>query len=122
MNKRLCSMGEWQTACKGSCGYKYPYGDEFEGSACNGFGANPEGADFWETGKRARCSTPSWVYDLVGNAREWTSTQVEDGVYAIVGGSPKDEARSILSCAGEDFKSDAPENPPSFVGFRCCAD
>ena len=120
--KRLCTLGEWQSACKSSCGFKYPYGDDFDGAACNGVGANPEGATFWETGRREKCSSPDWVYDLVGNAREWTSTQTELDIYAIVGGSPMDQARSILSCAGEDIKTEGPGNAPDFVGFRCCAD
>ena len=122
VGKRLCTLDEWQAACESSCGFEYPYGDDFDRSACNGHGANPEGADFWETGRRDRCGSADWVFDLVGNAREWTSTVVEEGTYAIVGGSPRDQARSILSCAGEDIKSEGPENAPVFVGFRCCAD
>ena len=121
VGKRLCTMAEWQAACRSSCGFDYPYGDDFDGNACNGVGANPEGATLWETGRRAQCSTPDWVYDLVGNVREWTDTETEPGVYAIVGGSPRDQARSVLSCKGEDIKTEGADNAPQFVGFRCCS-
>lgn len=123
VGKRLCTLDEWRDACRSACGFTYPYGDEFDGQGCNGFGANSDGADFWETGRKAKCTTPDWVYDLVGNAREWTATEAPDGpgTYLVVGGSPLDQARSILSCSGDDAKAEAPDNAPRYIGFRCCA-
>jgi len=33
--KRLCRLEEWQMACRGQTGRKFPYGDQYQAEACN---------------------------------------------------------------------------------------
>src|SRR5688500_6438342 len=42
--KRLCTDTEWMTACRGSAGTKYPYGRDYDPTACNERASSP----FWK--------------------------------------------------------------------------
>ncbi|MBN1654820.1 MAG: SUMF1/EgtB/PvdO family nonheme iron enzyme [Deltaproteobacteria bacterium] len=134
--KRLCTEEEWQTACEGAEKNSYPYGDTFDGDACNGKEYDPDctgdnddevlptGTAYGCPSKPAtsKCVTPSGVYDLSGNVREWTGEQVSSDplTYRIRGGS-KDNVKVGLTCqfefqlADHDFFLDN-------LGFRCCRD
>ena len=101
-NKRLCSLGEWQRACRGKRGRLYPYGGSGRAGACNSgkkhlltelFGPNPGAWKYDEsfnapelletpgylakTGEYAECASEDGVMDLVGNLHEWVSDAVD---------------------------------------------
>ena len=106
VDKRLCSMREWQTACEGSQRTNYPYGSHWEPKRCNmdkqhllslRFGWDPHRwhyADFNDpsldqepgflakSGELAECASDSGVYDLVGNLHEWVSDHVDAALVA----------------------------------------
>ncbi len=98
--KRLCKAREWQAACKGSAGYKYPYGrDEVKGRCNNGklhlpsqfFGPlvtrygeqhlndprlNLQPGFLAKTGEYAECTSDQGTFDMVGNLHEWVADDV----------------------------------------------
>jgi formylglycine-generating enzyme required for sulfatase activity len=98
--KRLCAAREWQRACKGPNGFKYPYGkDEIRGRCNTGkvhlpallFGVQPGGyrephlndprlnekpGFLSRTGEHADCVSDYGVYDMVGNLHEWVADDV----------------------------------------------
>ncbi|AUX49101.1 uncharacterized protein SOCE26_106460 [Sorangium cellulosum] len=140
--KRLCSVEEFVTACRGEDDTLYPYGDTYEEGACNVFrSAHPAallhgnasighldprlnraraGREplLRETGASPRCRS-RWgsdaVYDLVGNLDEWVDEP--DGAFA--GGF---YARSTR--AGCEALVTA--HPRTYLdystGVRCCQD
>ncbi|KYF96980.1 hypothetical protein BE20_40295 [Sorangium cellulosum] len=140
--KRLCSVDEFVTACRGEDDTLYPYGDTFEEGACNVFRpAHPAALLHGnasmghldprlnrvrsarepllrETGGSPRCRS-RWgsdaVYDLVGNLDEW----VNEPGGAFAGGF---YARSTR--AGCEALITA--HPRSYLdystGVRCCQD
>ncbi|WP_437647171.1 hypothetical protein [Sorangium sp. So ce362] len=140
--KRLCSVEEFVTACRGEDDTLYPYGDTFEEGACNVFRpAHPASLLHGnasighldprlnrvrsarepllrETGGSPRCRS-RWgsdaVYDLVGNLDEW----VDEPGGAFAGGF---YARSTRSGCEALITA----HPRSYLdystGVRCCQD
>lgn len=99
--KRLCTLAEWQRACRGARNTTYPYGGVAEPGRCNvekphlitiRFGWDPRRwryTDFNDpsldltpgfltrSGEPAGCVTDTGVHDLVGNVHEWVSDTVD---------------------------------------------
>lgn len=101
--KRLCTLGEWQRACRGSKRQRYPYGLRLEPGRCNSgkphlmrqlFG---EDARRWKydehfnspilsiapgylahAGTYADCVSEDGAFDLVGNLHEWVAGMVDE--------------------------------------------
>ncbi|HOU54237.1 MAG TPA: hypothetical protein PLQ97_09950 [Myxococcota bacterium] len=93
--KRLCTGREFLKAC----------GDaSFEAGVCNTSGSiQPSGAF-------PSCKSPQGIYDLVGNAGEWTA----DG--QLRGGDASRGGNGTCGYATRRF------SPKATDGFRCCAD
>lgn len=131
---RLCTGAEMQAACATVAGNAYPYGMAYSPSKCNGldYDGVPGGQDnniLLPTGSAAllMCSTPTAIFDLSGNANEWTSTVTGNTgapknlpIYMAKGGSYLTPAAG-LTCQFtlSRYASEAilPE-----LGFRCCKD
>lgn len=139
-SKRLCTLGEWQRACRGEQGRKFPYGERYEAGACNvGREAHPahvlygdasihhldprlnlvegrEGPLLRRTGATPRCRS-EWagdaVYDLVGNLDEWVAEP--GGMFA--GGF---YARATSEGCDARISQHPPEYYDYSVGVRCC--
>jgi tetratricopeptide (TPR) repeat protein len=114
--KKLCTTARWKDACQGVNNAVYPYGKgkEADASACN---LDSEGLT--PSGSKTKCRNSIGVYDMSGNAAEWTE-EVNDGEHAeIVGGSFKEKA--VDSGCLSTFKERMQERLPN-VGFRCCRD
>lgn len=120
-NKRLCREEEWEKACKGAAGRRYPYGQRWDPAACATQDGNGVPREKLPSGKAARCQSPSGAFDLSGNLAEFTATV-----------SPRDAARRIVR--GGSFQSPGyaarcssflevglKERYP-YLGFRCCRD
>jgi hypothetical protein len=100
--KRLCSVTEWFSACRGATPTTYPYGSSFEKGRCNVgkahllsilFGKDPKGWRYDEhfnapeldqrpgflanTGEYSGCVGSYGVFDMVGNLHEWVSDRVD---------------------------------------------
>lgn len=140
--KRLCTLDEFATACRGEDDTLFPYGDTYEDGACNVFRDDHPAAILHgnasighldprlnrvrakgkpllrETGATPRCRS-RWgsdaVYDLVGNIDEWVDE--EEGAFA--GGFYSRSTR-----AGCDAVITA--HPKQYLdystGVRCCRD
>lgn len=124
--KRLCTAAEWERACRGPELFVYPYGDDFEDDACNGF-FKQNGNGPLLTGSLPACGSQDGIYDMSGNLAEWTSTSVERvpgtnvlNARAVRGGSFRSNF-SALRCLGAEFKL-PPTEVSDDLGFRCCAD
>jgi formylglycine-generating enzyme len=141
--KRLCTAGEWVTACRSDRGTKHPYGDTFEPNRCNVFRAlhpafelhgnssighlDPRLHLVVENGKAPLLlptrSLPSCVsrhgtdgvYDMVGNLDEW----IEDPDGTFLGGF---YSRSTREGCEARIDSHGPTYTDYSLGTRCCKD
>jgi sulfatase modifying factor 1 len=140
--KRLCTLGEWQTACRGERSTKHPYGDEFANFRCNVFREEHPGhvlfRDFSvgmqdprmglvegsrgpllkHTGETTTCASrfgADAAYDMVGNLDEW----VDDPEGTFAGGffsrATRDGCERIVVAHGPDYRDYT-------TGARCCRD
>jgi hypothetical protein len=132
----LCSVNDWKSACKGpndNCTWSYTSGGNCpasyptNGTACNGHDVNaaPGSADtdvLKATGSKSNCFTDfgsaGQVFDLSGNAREWTSDTMSPTQNPLRGGSYSN-APMGLQC-DFDFSVGGPDLHLPNVGFRCC--
>jgi formylglycine-generating enzyme required for sulfatase activity len=140
--KRLCTHGEWRSACRGARGEMFPYGPDYVQGKCNVFReAHPAAilhgkasighsdprlnrvtyrgrALLMKTGDSPDCKS-RWgddaIYDMVGNLDEW----LDDPEGSFAGGF---YARA--SKKGCDWRTSAHANDYSdySTGVRCCAD
>jgi hypothetical protein len=140
--KRLCTLDEFVTACRGEDDTLFPYGDAYEEGACNVFRPDHPAAILHDNASvghldprlnrvkvrgepllRTTGSTPAcrsrWgndaAYDLVGNLDEW----VDEGAGAFAGGFYSRATRG--GC--ESVITVHPKNYIDYsIGVRCCRD
>ncbi len=106
--KRLCSRLEWQRACRGKGGARYPYGHAGVRGKCSTgklhllrekFGDNPRGGWKYDehfnspdlnrepgylakSGEYPECVSDAGAFDMVGNLHEWVSDTVDEDFVA----------------------------------------
>ncbi len=140
--KRLCSLDEFTTACRGEDDTDFPYGAEYQDGVCNVFREDhpaallhhnasmghldprlnrvrAKGRLLYETaGARPACRS-AWggdaVYDLVGNLDEW----VDEGGGAFAGGF---YSRSTRSGCDAVITAHPKVYADYSTGVRCCKD
>ena len=112
--KHLCSIEEWQAACRGKDGLKYSYGKGYKQSKCN---TNTKSAK--RSGRKTQCRSWWGMYDMNGNLWEWTSSTSKQhpDKFLVAGGAWNTNNES--SCSESKF-SFYPQNQYPSVGFRCC--
>ena len=113
-SKHLCSIEEWQAACRGKDGFKYSYGKSYKQNKCN---TNTKTAK--RSGRKTQCRSWYGMYDMNGNLWEWTSSTSKQhpDKYLVAGGAWNTNNES--SCSESKF-SFYPQNQYPSVGFRCC--
>lgn len=112
-SKRLCTEAEWEKACKGPGGARWPFGNTFDANACNTEDDTGEARSLAPAGRFGKCRSGYGAADMAGNVAEWTSDRI------IKGGSFASGDYAVRCSAR---KNGASFNKSSEVGFRCCAD
>ena len=112
--KHLCTLAEWQAACRGKDNTKYSYGDAYKQNKCN---TNTKAMK--RSGRKEQCRSWYGMYDMNGNLWEWTSTASPDhpNMFLVAGGAWNTNNGS--RCTENKF-SFYPQNQYPSVGFRCC--
>jgi len=120
--KRLCTEEEWEKACKGPEGSRFPYGSDEKPGCCFGNGPAYPDADREPSGTRPCCVSGYGVYDMSGNVNEWTSSRQSSSSgegYPILKGGDYGNAFSNLRCSNRDHYHRREERFHD-DGFRCC--
>jgi len=114
--KHLCTLDEWQTACKGKDNLKYPYGNKYDETRCVTAETKAD-----RSGRREGCRSWWGMQDMAGNLWEWTATPnpKRPTYFFVAGGSWNTHDESACSSTKFSF---FPQNQYPFVGFRCCSE
>ena len=112
--KHLCTIDEWQAACRGKDKTRYSYGDGYKQNKCN---TNTKAVK--RSGRKEQCRSWWGMYDMNGNLWEWTSSTSKDhpNMFLVAGGAWNTNNGS--QCTESKF-SFYPQNQYPSVGFRCC--
>lgn len=125
VGKRLCTEQEWQQAAAGPESFSYGYSNTFESGRCN---TPILQNSYWKSGKSlaksgsfSRCFNSYKLFDMIGNAWEWTNgwyseyqkwRVVRGGSYFNSANMARAESR-YGQFLHEQFRLD-------LIGFRCC--
>jgi hypothetical protein len=121
--KRLCAIDEWKRACRNGGDYKpadgnsYPYGDDFGDLKCNTLG-NPKSKNaLMPAGALNECAGALGIYDMSGNAAEWTAPPAESAKAQAFGGFYQSGAEESGCESGITLDKN---KKYIYTGFRCC--
>jgi formylglycine-generating enzyme required for sulfatase activity len=113
------NLSQWFAACTSYGQNDYPYGDTFDGQACNG--SDKGVGTTVPAGTLATCQSYPGIYDLSGNVLEW-----EDSCNGTAG--PQDNCRmrgGAWIATAADLRCDASytanRDDLGGIGFRCCS-
>ena len=112
--KRLCSSQEWERACSGSSGKKYPYGNDYDRTRCVSGRKHTRGSA--PSGSNEDCKSEEGVYDLSGNLWEWVGTEEKQ---ASLAGGGWMTGESGSRCDSRAWTG-VPKSTNFTYGFRCC--
>ena len=144
--KRLCTAGEWESACRGPERTQFPYGEARRSGTCNDdiramhpvaevvASLGLASQDLWrdamnnplinqlpssllKTAERVECTNAYGVFDMVGNLHEW----VDDPSGTFRGGFYMDTTHNGDGCSYQTTAHNFRYHDYS-TGFRCCMD
>jgi formylglycine-generating enzyme required for sulfatase activity len=136
------TQSEWYFACSGGGQRTFPYGTDFQLSACAVTEAGPGEAGAEKVGSRSACVGGfEGLFDLSGNVAEWEdSCDPTKDLGSDIDGSPAgsgdacrtrggsyDDRPLRLHCASDDADPNGRSPRPrsrktARVGIRCCSD
>ena len=118
-NMGASTNAQWYWACSHGGSLLVPYGNAYDGGACNG-------KDFGAGQVRDAGGTPSCVggfpglYDMSGNVAEFIDACNDDAGQCASHGGGYNELESQVECpSGSGYKL---TDVTDALGFRCCAD
>ncbi|XP_068600753.1 inactive C-alpha-formylglycine-generating enzyme 2 [Brachionichthys hirsutus] len=132
--KRLPSEEEWELAARGGAqGRSYPWGNKFQVSRSNLWQGSFPDADSAEDGYHGVSPVKAFppqnsygLYDMMGNAWEWTSTlfPAKQPMYVLRGGSWIDTVDGSANHKARitTRMGNTPDSASDNLGFRCAAD
>ncbi len=116
--KRLCSVAEWERACRGpDCRLNFMEMKPFSGAACRaGLDVQPDLRPA-VSGTLESCETPEGIADLFGNMWEWVDGDYKKYYKYIYGGAGTREKSAY--CSKKMWAK--PGERKVFFGARCCS-
>jgi serine/threonine protein kinase/formylglycine-generating enzyme required for sulfatase activity len=119
--KRLCTEAEWEKACKGPAGYRFPYGNRYDADRCNTEDENGNSRELGTARDFGKCRSGYGLFNMSGNAEEWTADSYSAGSNKRVAkGGATNRPDWASRCAAR--RAQNPRSSSPTLGFRCCAD
>jgi hypothetical protein len=131
VNMTLCSLDDWMFACQSGsskdCKWAVPSCSDYDNGTCNGHNPDAQPGDpdndmLKATGSASGCyadfGDAGHVFDMSGNAKEWSTGPNSPSTNPLRGGSYNNDAES-LSCTFDFTLGQADLRLPN-IGFRCC--
>jgi formylglycine-generating enzyme required for sulfatase activity len=125
------TKSQWYWACSLGGLRDYPYGDGYDGAACNGYDLRRGTST--PVGSLSGCRSNEYaVFDLSGNVQEWEDACADSADPSLPSQSDEVECRLRGGTFGENDKlylrCQAPERVGTWrhatstaIGFRCCS-
>ncbi|MEE2959711.1 MAG: SUMF1/EgtB/PvdO family nonheme iron enzyme [Myxococcota bacterium] len=116
--KRLCTEEEWERACRGQRGRRFPTKSRAAVEKCNLLQSDGVPSRLRGVAKSG-CRTPEGLFDMAGNVAEWTSNSFTAGSDGkTVKGGSIEQGLYAGRCSARFNRM--PWDSSISLGFRCC--